>query len=62
VGLTPSLEDGWVSPSYGVRVPAKVVVWQAQCAVPVTAAFLFAESRLTAGDRSRVMDTLCDSF
>jgi len=61
-GLTPSLEDGWVSPSYGVRVPAKVIVWQALCAVPVMASFLFAESRLTAGDRSRVMDTLCDSF
>ncbi len=61
-GLTLSVEDGWVSPSYGVRVPTKILVWQLRAALPVTVSFLFAESRLDAGDRTRVMETLCDSF
>jgi len=36
--------DGWVSPSYGVRVPTKVLVWRARVALPLTVSFLFAES------------------
>jgi hypothetical protein len=36
--------DGWVSPSYGVRVPTKVLVWRARTALPVKVSFLFAES------------------
>jgi len=38
------IEDGWVSPSYGVRVPTKVLVWRTRVSLPVTASFLFAES------------------
>jgi hypothetical protein len=38
------MEDGWVSPSYGVRVPTKVLVWRARVSLPVKASFLFAES------------------
>jgi len=39
-----SVADGWVSPSYGVKVPTKVLVWRTRAALPLTASFLFAES------------------
>ena len=38
------IEAGWVSPSYGVRVPTKVLLWRARVSLPVKASFLFAES------------------
>ena len=38
------ITDGWVSPSYGVRVPTKVLVWRSRATLPLTASFLFAES------------------
>jgi hypothetical protein len=38
------ITDGWVSPSYGVRVPTKVLVWRTRATLPLTASFLFAES------------------
>jgi hypothetical protein len=44
--MTMEIEDGWVSPSYGVRVPTKVLVWRARSSVPLTVSFLFAESRV----------------
>jgi uncharacterized heparinase superfamily protein len=46
-----SLEAGWVSPSYGVKVPTKVLVWRATAQVPLDASYLFAESRLTLEER-----------
>jgi uncharacterized heparinase superfamily protein len=49
-----SVEPGWVSPSYGVKVPTAVVVWRATAAVPIEASYLFAETQLTPGDRSAV--------
>ncbi len=61
-GATFAVEEGWVSPSYGVRVPTKVLVWQTRASVPLTTSFLFADSRLDAGERTRVMESLCDSF
>ena len=33
--LTVAIEDGWVSPSYGVRVRSKVVTMTARTALPV---------------------------
>jgi hypothetical protein len=38
------IADSWVSPTYGVRVPTKVLVWRARATLPLTASFLFAES------------------
>jgi hypothetical protein len=38
------ITDGWVSPSYGVRVPTRVLVWRTHADVPLTVSFLFAES------------------
>jgi hypothetical protein len=43
------IEDGWVSPSYGVRVQTKVLVWRTRASLPVTASFLFAESPTATG-------------
>jgi hypothetical protein len=48
-----SLEDGWVSPSYGVRVPTTVITWTVTAGEPITASYLFAESRLGEGERAR---------
>jgi len=43
-GMALEIADGWVSPSYGVKLPTKVLVWQTRVPVPVTVSFLFAES------------------
>ncbi|HTO56427.1 MAG TPA: heparinase II/III-family protein, partial [Pseudomonadales bacterium] len=45
-GMTLDVADGWISPSYGVRVPTKVLVWHVRASVPLTVSFLFAESPL----------------
>src|SRR5580765_1192113 len=44
VDMRFDIEDGWVSPSYGVRVPGKVLVWRTRTSLPVMVSFLFAES------------------
>ena len=51
-GFTVSLQPGWVSPSYGVRMPTMVIVWETTMRLPVTASFLFAESRLSGPERA----------
>ena len=43
--LALALEDGWVSPSYGVKLPSTVVTVQGTVTVPFTAAFGFAAER-----------------
>ncbi len=53
-----SVEPGWISPSYGVKVPTAVVVWRATAEVPIEASYLFAETHLTPGERSTVGDAL----
>ena len=40
-----SLEPGWVSPSYGVKVPATVVVWQGTATLPIEASHVFGNLR-----------------
>jgi heparinase II/III-like protein len=47
-GLSLALEDGWVSPGYGVKVPTTVVVWKGTAAVPVEVSFLFSDVRIAA--------------
>jgi hypothetical protein len=39
--LTVSLEDGWVSPSYGVRHSTSVVVFRTSAMLPLTLAYSF---------------------
>jgi hypothetical protein len=52
--FTATLEPGWVSPSYGVKVPTTVIVWRTRGSVPLTASCLFADAPLTRDERSRV--------
>lgn len=40
-----SLESGWVSPRYGVKVPAVVVVWHGRAMLPVTTSHSFSVQR-----------------
>jgi uncharacterized heparinase superfamily protein len=49
--LTLSLQPGWVSPSYGVKMPATVVVWEGRCELPTRVEYLFADARLDPNDR-----------
>ena len=51
-----SLQPGWVSPSYGVKLPTTVVVWETTAQLPVAASFLFAESRLSGPERAAVAE------
>jgi hypothetical protein len=53
-----SVEPGWVSPSYGVKVATAVVVWRVTTAVPIEASYLFAETQLSPRERSKVIEGL----
>jgi hypothetical protein len=41
----PALEPGWVSPSYGVKVPATVIVWKGTATLPLAASHWFSTLR-----------------
>jgi hypothetical protein len=41
-----SLESGWVSPSYGVKVPATVVVWTGTASLPLVTSHSFSTERV----------------
>ena len=56
--FTISIEPGWVSPSYGVKVVTTVLVWRATVAVPIEGSYLFAETRLTLDERAAVSEDL----
>jgi hypothetical protein len=56
--LSLSLERGWVSPGYGVKLPTTVVVWRGTIRLPIDVSFLFAELRLSREERAVVRDTL----
>jgi hypothetical protein len=47
-GAVTTLEDGWISPSYGVRTQARVVVIGARTPLPVQATYRFGARRLAA--------------
>jgi len=57
-GLGFTIEDGWVSPSYGVRVPTRVLVWRLRASVPLTISYLFAGSCLSTSERAGVAASL----
>jgi uncharacterized heparinase superfamily protein len=56
--FTLTIEPGWVSPSYGVKVPTSILIWKTSSAEPLVASYLFAESQLSAGDRAEAIDRL----
>jgi heparinase II/III-like protein len=47
------IEDGWVSPSYGVKLATSVIVIDTTTAVPASALYLFADASLHADERAR---------
>ena len=51
--LSLTCEDGWVSPSYGVKRPTTVVVWRGTVPIPMEASFLFTSTRVGAEERSQ---------
>jgi hypothetical protein len=53
-----SIEPGWVSPSYGVKVSTAVLAWRGTVRVPIEASFLFSETHLTADERFAATETL----
>jgi hypothetical protein len=53
-----SIEPGWVSPSYGVKVSTAVLAWRGTARVPIEASFLFSETHLTADERFAASETL----
>jgi len=58
--LTMTVEDGWLSPSYGVRSAIRVVVLRGRVGLPQTAMFRFGLAQLTA-DRLQALGALMPS-
>src|SRR5262249_24826290 len=56
--LSLSVESGWVSPRYGVKVATKMLVWSGRSRIPIVASYLFAESRLPREERIAVSGAL----
>jgi hypothetical protein len=54
----PRLDEGWVSPSYGVRHHTSVLVVEYRGALPISPGWLFAEARLSSEERQRAVDRL----
>jgi hypothetical protein len=57
-GLTTRLEDGWVSPSYGVRTPTRVVVADLIATVPVEVVWAFTAEPPSPDTRERALAAL----
>jgi uncharacterized heparinase superfamily protein len=53
-----SIEPGWVSPSYGVKLPGSVLVWKATATIPVAASFLFADAHFSPRERRVVSESM----
>jgi uncharacterized heparinase superfamily protein len=58
--LTPSIEEGWVSPSYGVRTETQVVVWRGHVKLPIVATTRFGPARLTTSEIRMLISSLPD--
>lgn len=53
-----SVEGGWISPSYGVKVPTKVLVWKAEASMPVEASYLFSDIYFSPQERRVVCEAM----
>jgi hypothetical protein len=61
VGDVPApfrLADGWVSTSYGVKVPTRVIVLDGDVSLPVSFSYLFSDTRLDESARAHAMASL----
>jgi hypothetical protein len=56
VSLT--IEDAWVSPSYGVKQPARRAVYQTEVRGPIVRNWMFSTAAMPARDRLRHVDEL----
>jgi hypothetical protein len=56
-----SIEPGWVSPSYGVKLPTNVLVWKATAKIPVAASYLFADAHFSSRERRVVSEAMSES-
>ena len=52
------LDDGWVSPSYGVKHPAVVVAVDVDDVMPVRLDYVFSSARLTGSEQAAAMSAL----
>jgi len=53
-----TLEDGWVSKSYGVKTPSKVIVFDHDAELPFSLSYIFADARLEFSARASAMAAL----
>jgi len=58
--LTVSIEEGWVSPSYGVRAPTQVVVWRGHVELPIGTTVRIGAARLTATEVRMLVSSMPD--
>jgi uncharacterized heparinase superfamily protein len=59
-GATVAVEDGWVSPSYGVKQPTRVIVIDAATTLPAQTAFLIATDSVAPLEQAALVATICD--
>ena len=52
------LDQGWISPSYGVRHETSVLVIEYRGSLPISPSWLFAEARLPQADRQQALERL----
>jgi uncharacterized heparinase superfamily protein len=57
-GLKPRLESGWVSPSYGRKFEAPVIVLEREAALPVEIAFCFSPTLLSPAELDEAVGRL----
>ncbi len=55
------IDEGWVSPGYGVKTETRVIVLEAECAMPVSFSYIFADTRLDSSARARALHALAEA-
>jgi hypothetical protein len=58
--LTLTIEEGWVSPSYGVRTETQVAVWRGRVKLPMVGTIRVGPARLTATEIRMLVSSLPD--
>jgi hypothetical protein len=57
-GAMFTVEDGWVSKSYGVKTPTMVIVFDHDAELPFSLSYIFADARLDVSARADAMAAL----
>jgi hypothetical protein len=53
-----TVEDGWVSRSYGVKTPTRVIMFNHDAELPFSLSYIFADARLDFSARADAMVAL----